>query len=192
MTQSLFFIVIILASCTCTDKKPQEKFQLIKQYDYRIVIEEWNSFAGYKTTYILNNLRIATFDSIEQRLYQIHPLTLYSISHKHATDPHNENIRVFVAKDTTKTPFSKELSDTLFTLTKDFLQSVEFNNYDTAIHGTITHPIIYDDSHARVELNYGGRTLSATISSISNPTIATPELQTLLRFMGRFGRKNEE
>jgi hypothetical protein len=188
----LLFSVLTLASCNGVDQKSEQNFELVKQYDYRLIIEEWNGFAGYQSTFILNNLRIAMFDSSEKDVYKIKPLTLYHISHSQITDPQNENRRIFISKDTTETPFSKEQSETLFNLTRKFLKSVDFNNYDTAINSTITRPVIMDDSHARIELNYGGRTLSATISSISNPTFATPELEVLLHFINRFNPKNEE
>lgn len=188
----LLFSVFTLASCNEVTQKSKQKFELVKQYDYRIKIEEWNGFAGYQSTFILNNLHIAMFDSFEKDVYKVKPLTLYHISHSQITDLQNQNRRIFIPKDTTETPFSKEQSDTLFNLTKKFLKSVDFNNYDTSINGAITHLVKTDDSHAWVELNYGGRTLSATISSISNPNVATPELGVLLRFINRFNHVKGE
>lgn len=186
MTRLLLFFYVTLASCNEGPAKQEQKFKLVKQYDYRIMIDEWNGFAGYQSTFILNNLQIATFDSSEKEVYKISPLTLYRVSYIQITDPQNEYATLLVPIDTTGIPFSKEQSDTLFNLTRKCLKSIDFNNYDTSINGTITHPVVMDDSEARVELHYGGKTLSGTISSISNPTIATPEVKELLRFINRF------
>ena len=79
-----------------------------------------------------------------------------------------------------------EQSETLFILTRNFLKNVDFTNYDTAVNGTITSPVVFDDSEARIEFNYGGKSLTARISSISNPTIGTKELDTLLHFVNKF------
>lgn len=97
--------------------------------------------------FILNNYLIDSYDSIDAKTPFSKPLVLYSVSS-------------LVPLDTTEITFTKDLSDTLFMLTKDFLKSVEFNNYDTV--GQLI-PVITDDSHGMVELSYGGRKLSATI-----------------------------
>ena len=116
-------------------------------------------------------------------LYLSKPLTLYFIFFHSKQGSQNQSFRRLVPVDTAEIAFSKYLPDTLFLLTKDFLKSIDFNNYDTV--GQLK-PVITDDSHEMVELSYGGRKLSATISSISNPTIATKQRDTLLNFVDRF------
>jgi hypothetical protein len=187
MTRLLLLVFITaFISCSTKNEKTNNKTELVKQYDYRIIIDIWNGFAGQESKYILNNLRIYTYDSTDLRFKEVKPLTLYYISHIRENDSTNPNIRILVPTDTTEIPFSKKLSDTLFELTRNFLKSVEFNNYDTSINGVVTKPIITDDSQAMVEMNYDGRKLSATISSINNPTIATNGLDTLLNFIRKF------
>jgi hypothetical protein len=176
----IFFLAIIGMAFSCTD------ITLIKQYNYRIQIDVWNGFAGYQSKYILNNLLIDLYDSTNSYGDIEKPFTLYYITHQQQKHPSNHNISVLVPVDTTEIAFSKELSDTLFILSRDFLKSVEFDNQEKAINGAITKPVIYDDSHAQVEMAYNGRKLIATISSISNPTIATKQLDTLLSFIGKF------
>lgn len=124
-----------------------KKFKIVKQFHYRITIDIWNGFFRRGSKFILNGYLIDSYDSIDAKTPFSKPLVLYSVSS-------------LVPLDTTEITFTKDLSDTLFMLTKDFLKSVEFNNYDTV--GQLI-PVITDDSHGMVELSYGGRKLSATI-----------------------------
>ena len=187
MTRHLHLLLIIsLISCTKQSKKSDNKIGLVKQYDYRITIDVWNGFFGHEAKYILNNSQIGVYDSTDSRFNLAKPFTLYYFSNKQITEPGESNIRAFVPVDTAQLLFSKEQSDTLFDLTRSFFKSVEFNNYDNAINGTISKLTVSDDSHASVELKYRGRTLYATISSISNPIISTRQLDTLLNFISKF------
>ena len=110
-------------------------------------------------------------------------MTLQYISYRKQQDKNNVNIKYFVPVDTTKIEISKQSCDTLFELTKLFFKTFVFNNYDTVGQ---SKPIITDDSHSTMELSYGGRTLIARISSINNPTIATPQFDRLLHFIQKY------
>ena len=192
MTRLLFFLIIIsIFSCQTKTKNNTnltKEIKVTKQFDYRITVDIWNGFFGHGSKFILNNTLIKSYDSSDAKISLIKPLTLYYIYHHSMQDKDNPNISTLVPVDTTEIPFSKDLSDTLFLLAKDFLKSIEFNNYDTV--GQLI-PVVRDDSHAFVELNYGGRKLSATISSISNPTIGTKQLDTLLSFVNKFRPANK-
>jgi hypothetical protein len=176
---SLVFIFLAIISCNLQNKG-HEPTKIIKRYNYKITIDIWNGYFGHESKFILNNLGIDSDDSIVKKIQLSKPLTLYYVSF-HSVQ--GENDRKLVPTDTTEIPFSKNLSDTLFLLTKDFFKNFEFSNYDTV--GQIV-PIVTDDSHGMVELNYNGRKLSATISSIGNPTIAPRQLDTLLGFVDKF------
>jgi hypothetical protein len=180
-----------MVGCTTQTSKSDDRIKIVKQYDYRITIDIWNGFAGYQGKYILNNLRLATYDSSRDSDIE-KPLTLYYISYTRKIDPNNPNIRTLVPLDTSEIPFSKVWSDTLYNLTHNFLKNVQFKIYDTLINGVVTRPVVFDDSKATIELNYGGKKLNATISSISNPTISNQELDTLLNFIGKFEPANKE
>jgi hypothetical protein len=180
MTRFLLLLTFLLPSCnTSAAKQVKGEYMVEKQFDYRITVNEWNGFFGHGSEFILDNSLINSYDSTQDYNLQI-PLTLYHISF---ISTHQKNETILSPHDTTKIAFSKSLSDTLFLLTKRFFQGLEFNNYDTV--GQLM-PIITDDSHGFIELQYRGRTLSATISSINNPTIATKELDTLRRFVKKF------
>ncbi|GAB2677775.1 hypothetical protein GCM10027036_34360 [Flavihumibacter cheonanensis] len=187
MTRLLFFAIILSTfSCKTNTKNSDtstKEIKVFKQFDYRITIDIWNGFFGHGSKFILNNSLIDNYDSTDAKIPLAKPLTLYYISFHSKKDSKTQSTSTLVPVDTTEIAFSKDLSDTLFLLTKDFLKSIKFNNYDTV--GQLT-PVITDDSHGLVELNYGGRKLSATISSIHNPTIATKELDTLLNFVYKF------
>jgi hypothetical protein len=110
-------------------------------------------------------------------------MTLQYISYRRPQDKSNKNIKEIVPADTSRFEISKQSCDTLFELSKRFFKTFEFNNYDTV--GKLK-PIITDDSHSTIELSYGGRTLFASISSINNPTIATPQFDSLLNFIEKY------
>ena len=184
----LFWIVSCKTETNKTQKANQE-IKTVKRFNFRITVDIWNGFFGYESKFILNNLRIGSYDSIDVQTPLTKPLTLYHISFQSHQDTKNQNIRMLVPIDTTEIVFSKDLSDTLFILTKDFFESVEFNNYDTVGR---TIPVITDDGHGTVELSYNGKKLSATITSISNPTIATKQLDTLLHFINKFQPPSKE
>jgi hypothetical protein len=182
----LLFLGLLIATFSCktennkTEKITQE-LKVFKQFNYRITIDIWNGFFGHESKFILNNSQIDSYDSTDSPIDLAKPLTLYYVSFQSHQD--NKNNQTLVAVDTTEIQFSKNLSDTLFVLTTDFLKNFDFNNYETI--GRLI-PVITDDSHGMVELSYGGRKLSATISSINNPTIGTKELDTLLYFVKKF------
>jgi hypothetical protein len=182
----LLFVVVIFVSCRQKNQNSQDKIELIKQHDHRITVDEWNGFAGFDSTFILNNHCINPYDCDEHYPKGAKPLTLYKVSYNQIPDSQNSNRKIFSPKDTAETPLTKQQSDRLFILTKLFLKSVDFNNYDTARNGTITKPYVTDDSQVKVELNYGGRSLTAYVSSINNPTIGTTQLDTLLGFLYSF------
>lgn len=174
MTRLIFFLLLLpTTSCNSQNQKTKSKIEIIKNYDYYITIDVWNGFYRYNSKFILNNLHIDNYDS-RNEFPLTKPLTLYHVSAQ------DDKI------DTTEISFSKSQSDTLFNLTNSFFKKFIFNNYDTAINNVVTKPYITDDSHATVELQYGGRTLNATISSISNPTISTKEFDRLLHFVEKF------
>jgi len=126
----------------------------------------------YNSKYILNNLQIDNYDS-STKSPLTRPLILYHIA---AQDSKS---------DTTEILFSKAESDKLFNLTNNFFKSFLFKNYDTSVNNVVSKTFISDDSGATIELQYGGRTLKATISSISNQTIATHEFDALLKYIDR-------
>lgn len=182
----LLFLSLLIATVSCKTenkktKKTTQEFKVVKQFDYRITIDIWNGFFGHESKFILNNSQIDSYDSTDYSATLGKPLTLYYVSFRSHQD--NKNNRTLVADDTTEIQFSKDLSDTLFVLTKDFFKNFEFNNYDTI--GRLI-PVISDDSHGMIELSYGGRKLSATIRSINNPSIGTKQLDTLLNFVEKF------
>jgi hypothetical protein len=177
MTRSVIFILLTLTfSCKTKPKKQEVKAEVFKNYNYRISINIWNGFYGFNNQYLLDNLN----NDIE---YSSKSMTLQCISYRQQQDKNNKNIKEFVPADTTKVEISKQSCDTLFELSKRFFRTFEFNNYDTVGQ---SKPIITDDSHSTIELSYGGRTLLARISSISNPTIATPEFDSLLNFIEKY------
>jgi hypothetical protein len=180
MTRLSLLLIVLLASCKSPEAEDKtQEFKLEMQFDYRITVNTWNGFFGHGSKFILDNPLINSYDSTQDLSLQ-KPLTLYYISF--LSKP-QINESAFTLKDTIEIPFSKSFSYTLFVLTKKFFKSLEFNNYDTI--GQLT-PTISDDSHAFIDLHYRGRKLSATISSINNPTIATKELDTLLSFVNKF------
>ena len=184
-----FLPTIALLSCNQKSQNSQDNIELVKQYDYRITVDEWNPFAGFRTTFILNNQCINPYDCAEHYPRGAKPLTLYKVSYTQIPDSENRNRRILAPIDTTETSITKDQSDRLFILTKFFLKSVDFNNYDTARNGTITKPLITDDSQARVELTYGGRSMTGYVSSINNPTIGTKQLDTLFAFLNSLQKK---
>jgi hypothetical protein len=180
MARLSLLLIVLIESCNSPAAEEKAKaYQVEMQFDYRITVNTWNGFFGYKSKFILDNSIINSYDSTQDVSYH-KPLTLYYISF--ISEP-KINESVFTSKDTTDIPFSKSFSDTLFLLTKRFFKGLEFNNYDTI--GQLT-PIITDDSYAYIELQYRGKRLSATISGINNPTITTKELDTLLSFVNKF------
>jgi hypothetical protein len=187
MLRLLFvYLIATLISCSEKNQTSEDKIELVKQYNYRIKIDEWNGFSAYRSTFILNNQCINYLDCDEHYPKGAKPLTLYKISYKQVPDSQNKNRRIFLPTDTTEAVLSKQQSDRLFMLTKSFLKSVDFNDYDTAGNGTITKPYVTDDSQAKIELSYGGQSLTAYISSISDPNIGTRQLDTLLKFVYGF------
>jgi hypothetical protein len=185
MIRASLILFIIISSCNAPtrDKNEAELKKVEKQYDYRITVDTWNGFFGHASKFILDNSQVGFYDSTQLDGF-LKPFTFYYIAFE---SRESKQGRVLTPIDTTEIPFSKALSDTLFLLTKSFFKSLDFNNSDTV--GKLT-PIITDDSKGCVELHYRGRTLSATISSISNPTIATKELDTLRRFVNKFKPAN--
>jgi hypothetical protein len=183
----ILFFGALFFSCNQHEKKEKSKVEIIKRYNYLIDIEVWNSFAGDKAKYLVNNTRIGRYDSIDARFNILKPLTLYKISYLQEADKSNPNVRIFVPKDTLKVPFPKHKCDKLFDLTLRFFKSIEFNVYDTAVNGVITKPVLFDDSQARIGLSYGGKRMDVTISSISNPSITTKEFHTLLQYIQSLG-----
>ena len=180
MTRLSLLMIVLIGSCNSPAAEDKATaYQVEMQFDYLISVNIWNGFFGHGSKFILDNSLINSYDSIQNSSLQ-KPLTLYYISF--LSKPQiNEN--AFTHKDTIEILFSKSFSDTLFVLTKKFFRSLEFNNYDTI--GQLM-PTISDDSHAFIDLQYRGRRLSATISSINNPTIATKDLDTLLSFVNKF------
>ncbi|MEX6688857.1 hypothetical protein QTN47_15220 [Danxiaibacter flavus] len=184
----LFMLICTLffASCNSENNKTiNGKYQVVKKYEYLIAIDISNALGEQKSKYVLNNLFINTYDSVRFTNPLTKPLVLYNISYRSKVDEVNPSIHKFVPNDTFEIAFSKNLCDTLFALTKDFFSSIEFGSYDTL--GRLM-PVIYDDSRANVELNCDGRKLNASISSIKNPDITTPQLDTLIRFVEKFKR----
>ena len=180
--KSLIKILLPLFLFSCHGNESESiKSDLYTRHDYSIEIEISNGFYGHATKYILNNFQIDFGDKIDTTISLSRPLALYRISFNKKSDKEGDNKKT--RRDTSETHIDINTSDTLYTLTRDFLKSVEFNNVDT--NGSIK-PIITDDSRASVELIYGGRTLKATISSVNNPTISTNQLDTLLNFVSKF------
>jgi len=178
MTRTSLILFLLFASCKSPIKDKDKKAKIEKNFDYRITVDTWNGFFGKESKFILDNTEISTYDSTQ--IGDIKPLTLYYIDFK-ATEVRSS--KVLIPIDTTEISFTKAQSDTLFGLAKSFFKSLEFDEYDTI--GKLT-PVITDDSHGFVELRFRGKTLSAAISSINNPTIATKELDSLRRFVNKF------
>ena len=176
---SLLFVLITACNTLTPDDDKGDQRIVEKRFDYRITVNTWNGFFGHESKFILDNSLADSYDSTHLSGLQ-KPFTLYYISFE---PRQQKNSRELTHIDTTETPFSRDLSDTLFLLTKAFFKSLEFNNYDTV--GQLT-PIITDDSHGLIELYFRGRRLSATISSINNPSISTKELDTLRSFVNKF------
>ncbi len=178
MTRSLIFILLALTfSCKTKPKNQEVKTEVLKNYNYRISINIWNGFYGFNEQYLLDNLG----NNID---YSSKSMTLQYISYKQQQDKKIENKRIFVPVDTTKIEILKQSCDTLLDLSKRFFKTFEFNNYDTV--GQSKKPIINDDDHSTIELSYAGRTLIARISSVHNPTIATPQFDSLLNFIKKY------
>ena len=191
MTRILCLSILFAFSCKTEIKEPQqpnEETKVFKKFDYRITVDIWNGFYGYESKFILDNSLIDHYDSSDANDPMTKPLTLYVISFKSVQNKRNQNIRQLLPIDTTEIAYSRDLSDTLFNLTRNFLKSVDFNNVDTL--GQLV-PVITDDSHGMIELSYGGKKLSATISSINNPSIGTKQLDTLLNFIAKFRPDNK-
>lgn len=172
----LLLLIIIFVSCKSTTNDKDKEANVEKNYEYRITVNTWNAFTGHESKFVLDNIEINTYDSTA--VVGLKPLTLYYFDREMQADS-----KGLTRNDTTQIPFSKTQSDTLLRLTKSFFKSLEFDEYDTI--GKLT-PVITDDSRGFVELRFRGKTLSATISSISNPTIATKEMDSLRRFVNKF------
>lgn len=188
MSRLLLLTLLIsgLAACKTKANGGPSTIELKKQYDYRIAVDIWNAFSGEKSTYILDNRRIGLYDSIDARNNRLKPLTLYRITYMQKAVDSTESQLWFVPSDTLHLAFSKSQSDTLFELTRAFFQSMRLNNLDTAVNGVVTKPVILDDSKARIVIDFDGNALSATIGSISNPSIITPEFNRLLHYLQEF------
>jgi hypothetical protein len=179
-------LVLTASSCKTQTQKSKDKIQYVRSYDYRIVIDVSAAFWGFEAKYVLDNRRIGLYDSIDMQNGWLKPLTLYYISYSKKTDTDNQNIEVLVPVDTIEIAFSKENSNKLFDLTKNFFKKMNFNNTDTLINGIRTEMIVEDDAKAVIELDFRGRQLKGTISSISNPSISTREFDRLFNFIKNF------
>jgi len=193
MTRFVPLLISFFAfSCVADNKDAQKNVsgdKVFKRYDYRITIDQWNGFYGDGAKFVLNNSRIHRYDStIDASIPLGKPLTLYYIDFESKQSTKDKNLRTLIPVDTLELGFSKELSDTLFMLARNYLQSVKITNYDTL---SKLKPIVTDDSHGMIELSLDGISQSVTISSINNPTLRTKQLDTLLHFINKFEPSKE-
>lgn len=182
----LSHIIIALLSCTTNTNRHKNTIELKKQYDYRIEVEVWNGFAGYASKFVLDNRRIGMYDSLDEINGRLKPLTLYHLSYAQKANKDKPNLFEFIPTDTSQITFTQTQSDTLFELTRTFFQTLYLNNVDTAINGVVTKPVVMDDDKGRVQIDFDGKTLRATISSLNNPSITTPQFDTLRNFCQKF------
>ncbi len=178
---TVFLLLHLILSCEHSRKEGKAKSQ--KQSNYVITIEISNLYKPYQTKYVLDNTWLDEKPTVDNLVF-FKPLTLYRILYHHIIDSSGFQI---VPKDTAKFNFSTDQSAQLFSLTKAYFKSLDFEKEDT-MESRITNIHILDD-RAEISISYKGVSLTSIIFSIDKQSSSNRQLQMLLEFIAPYDSK---